>query len=212
VELSRFLAIASAFVCTSLAPIAPVFGTIIYSGPQNLLLQGVPNTSQSLTINLAGNLAGWDTLQLSIGANSIASVGTNDIFAGAGVALASTASGFPAVTEFNLGDPYPSSPLFGSGSEVLWGNGIAGGFTDGAGYAATRFGTQGGGPAFSGWIHLRIQNSALPTASLTVIDWAYSDQVGQAISMGQIPEPSTLSLLVFGLIAGTVIRFRRGFA
>jgi len=171
----------------------PVFGSIIYSGPENLVLQGVPNAVQSLTIHLAGDPSSWDTLQLSIGATAIDSIGTNDILPAAGVAFASTAASFPAVTEFGVGDPYPSNPTFGSGSELLWSPFITGGFTNGTGYAAVLFGTQGGGSAYPGWIQLDIQDIGLPTASITVLDWAYSDEVGQAISIGQVaaPEPAT---------------------
>jgi hypothetical protein len=177
------------------ATMTPAFGSIIYSGPENLVLQGVPGTIQSLTIHLAGDPGSWDTLQLTI-----AGADTNDIFPGAGVALASPAATFPAVTEFADGDPYPSNPVFGSGSEFLWSPFITGGFTDGSIYAADLLGTQGGGPAYSGWIRLDIQNVALPTATITVLDWAYSKVVGQTISIGQVaPEPSTLSLSAFYL-------------
>jgi len=211
VKRHNFVAIAGALACAAVASLTPAFGGTIYSGPQDLVLQGVPDTTQSLTIYLAGVAASWDTLQLSISSNSIASLGTNDIYSSAGVAFATTASTTPVATEFNFGDPYPSNPVFASGSEILWGNGAAGGFTDGIGYAALGFGTQGGGPALSGWIQLSVQNSDLPTATLTVIDWAYSDVVGQNISMEpEVPEPSTLLLLALSLIAGIALRFGRG--
>jgi hypothetical protein len=51
-----------------------------------------------------------------------------------------------------------------------------------------RFGTFGGGPALSGWIHLSIQGSATSAPTITVIDWGYSDVVGQTITMG-LPTP-----------------------
>jgi hypothetical protein len=186
------------------------FGTTIFSGPQNLALQGVPNTLQTLVIPLAGVVASWDTLKLSIAATANSSLGGNDVIPSAGVALSSTTGTFPAITDYNFGDPFPSSPFVGSGTEILWGNGV-GVWGDGSGYAAMVFGTQGGGPTYWGWLHLNIQNSALPTATLTVLDWSYSDVVGQAPVMGQVPEPSSVGMTAFGLLGtGLVFLTRRG--
>jgi len=180
----------------ALASAGPARGNIIYSGLQNVVLQ-----NQNTTLDLAGSPGTWDNLQLSIEG---AAGGSNDIHAGAEVALASSSSSFPLVTRLGLGDPYPSSPLFGSGSEILWGFGT--GPADGEFFAATKFATFGTGPAYLGWIHFNVQNSATSNASLTVIDWAYSDVAGQTLAMGAVPEPS-YSLLI-GLMLLLVILFR----
>ncbi len=177
---------------------APAYGSAVYSGVQDLVLQGSPSSDVLLDIELAGVAASWDTIQFEIDAVSNSSTGANDVVAGAGVALASTTD-FPFVAELSLGDPFPSSPVYGSGGKPLWESGVSGGFTNGSGYAAMLFSTQGGGPAYSGWIHLQLANSGSATASLTVIDWAYSDVPGQTVTIGQTPEPSGLVLTSLGL-------------
>ena len=159
--------------------------------------------TQSVMIPLAGVSAGWDTLQLGISASGIGG-GTNDIYAGAEVALASATGSFPVITRLNYGDPYPSSPVFGSGSEVLWGFGF--GLGDGDFYTASEFGTFGGGPALLGWVHLSVENSS-SIAKITVIDWAYSDVAGETVAMGQIPEPATLLMVASALAIGFLLRF-----
>jgi len=98
------------------------FGSIVLSGPQNIVLQGVAGTLQTFQIPLASAAASWNTLQLSIGTIGIGGC-TNDIYFGAEVALASTAAGFPLVSRLHYGDPYPLNPVFGSGSSILWGFG-----------------------------------------------------------------------------------------
>ncbi len=167
----------------------PAFGYITYSGLQNVSLQGVPGTTQVLTINLVGDPGSWDSLNLGISSTTDGSGGgTNNIFASAEVALASSSGGFPLITRFQYGDPYPSSPVFGSGSEILWGFGT--GPADGDFFAAVAFSTFGTGPAYSGWIHLRVSNSSTSSPTITVIDWASSDQ---PIAMGQRGKSTTLS-------------------
>src|ERR1051326_6739150 len=46
--------------------VTPVFGDIIYSGVQNISLQGAANTNQVWNIVLAADPAAWDTLNLGI--------------------------------------------------------------------------------------------------------------------------------------------------
>jgi hypothetical protein len=79
------------FVWINVVSLNSVFPAIIYSGPQNLSLEGILNTSQALFIDLAGDTAGtWDNLKLSIASGSFGSVGSNDVIPSAEVALAST--------------------------------------------------------------------------------------------------------------------------
>jgi len=195
------------FVWINVVSLNSVFPAIIYSGPQNLSLEGILNTSQALFIDLAGDTAGtWDNLKLSIASGSFGSVGSNDVIPSAEVALASTFISFPLVQKLDFGDPYPSNPIFGSGSKILWqfnpGASLdIGEFKDVTGYAAVQFGTFGG-PQYLGWLQLSVENySSLgdPLSKLTVIDWAYSDVIGERIAIGQIAEPSTFSLFFLGL-------------
>jgi len=168
------------------------FADLIYSGPRNILLQGVPGTVQSLVLDLGGTPGDSDDLQLSIAEIGLGG-GTADSASGHWATLASSAGIFPVVSRYSNGDPYPSNPVFGSGSLILWGFGF--GPADGNFFAATRFGN---GPEYSGWIHLIIQESATSNASITVVDWAFSNVVGQTIQMGQVsqvPEPSSFALL-----------------
>jgi len=57
------------------------------------------------------------------------------------------------------------------------------------------------GPYF-GWMRVNFSNTG---ASGTVVDWAY-DNTGSAISVGAVPEPGSIALLV---LAGTLILLRR---
>ena len=167
----------------------PAFGNITYSGLQTVSLQGAPGTNQALTINLAGDPGTWDSLNLGIYLPTDGSGGgANNIFASADVALASSSGGFPLITRFKYGDPFPSNPVFGSGSEILWGFGT--GPADGDFFAALMFSTFGTGPAYLGWIHLKVSNSSTSSPTIAVIDWAYSDQ---PIAMGQGGKSTTLS-------------------
>jgi beta-lactam-binding protein with PASTA domain len=166
-----------------------------YSGPQNLVLQGVPGTTKNLIVNIAGFPAGWDCLQLTISSTGTSSVGSNPISSAAGFALAGSLANYSQALSLNLGDPFPNGAWVAN-PVILWGNGITGGFSDGEVYAAMQSGTESQGPYYAGWIHFKLQNSALPTATLTVIDWAY-DIGAYPLSMGQIP--------VRDVPAGTII-------
>jgi beta-lactam-binding protein with PASTA domain len=155
-----------------------------YSGPQNMVLQGVPGTTQNLIINIAGFPAGWDCLQLTISSTGTASVGSNPISSTAGFAVGGSTPNYSEALSLNLGDPYAGAYV--ANPVILWGNGITGGFSDGEAYAPILSGTESQGPYYAGWIHFKLQNSALPTATLTVIDWAYG--VGNyPLPMGQLP-------------------------
>ncbi len=183
---------------------------VIYSGLQNIVLEGVPGTQQTLSVNVAGGSTSWDRMQLSVSGTGQGG-GTNDIGAGAEVALASSAAIFPRITRFDYGEPFPVDPIFGSGSEILWGFGY--GPADGSFYAAMMLGTFGTGPEYVGWIQLLVENSSTLSARITVIDWAYSNQVGEAIAMGQVAvsEPSSLVLFGAGLLGMAASgRLRRG--
>jgi hypothetical protein len=167
---------------------------VIYSGLQNISLQGI-QPLQTLSIHVTGGTQSWDQINLTIATLGLGG-GTNDIFAGAEVALARDFGIIPRVARFNFGDPFPANPKFGSGSEILWGFGT--GPADGDFYTAMALSTFGTGPNYFGWFHLRIVGSATATPMLTAVDWAYSDQEGQGIGMGEqsVPEPSSFVLLI----------------
>jgi len=129
--------------------------------------------------------------------------GTNDIHAGAEVAMAYTPEAFPLITRLKLGDAYPLDARFGSGSEVLWGRGYDAG--DGDFFVALLFSTYRTGPTYQGWLHLTVQNSSTPRPTVTLIDWVYADG-GERLRMGQVSEPSTLTLLALPVLAGLLSR------
>jgi hypothetical protein len=171
---------------------------VIYSGTQDIVIQGTIET-----IELAGVNASWDNI--SLGGDVF---GGNNIIPNAGVALAYSAGPFAATIRLNFGDPFPSGAIFPSGTEIISGSPPYAG--DGDFYAAMLFGTFGGGPMYSVWIQLDMQNNGTPAANLTVVDWAYSNVVGETISMGAVPEPSSLGYglrLTLCMLAGS--RWRR---
>jgi hypothetical protein len=86
--------------------VTPVLGDIVYSGVQDISLQGVANTNQVWNIVLAADPTPWDTLNLEI-AQAGSGGGANNIFPGAQVALASNFSTSPLVTRFNSEIPSP---------------------------------------------------------------------------------------------------------
>jgi len=171
---------------------------VIYSGIQNIVIQ-VPFE----TIELAGVDASWDTI--SLGGEVF---GGNNIIPSAEVALASSLT---ETLRLNFGDPFPTGAIFPSGTEII--SGPPPSFEgDGDFYAAMLFGTFGGGPMYEGWIQLDMQNNGTPEASLTVVDWAYANVVGETITMGEgesvseVPEPSLVylgSFLSLCLVAGS---------
>lgn len=61
-----------------------------------------------------------------------------------------------------------------------------------------------GGQSYYGWIHL--SNFDAPGASLYIKEWAYNTTPGQSITVGQVPEPGTIALLVTG---GVLLVWRR---
>jgi len=189
----------------------PAFANTIYSGLRNISLHGAPDTIVDFDLDLADDPGSWDTIRLDIATIGMGG-GANTVFDGAEVALASSSGSFPVITRLNNGDPFPSDPMFGSGSLILWGFGH--GAADGDFFAAMEFGTFGGSPMYFGWIHLSVSNSFTSSPIITVIDWAYSDQPGQTITMGQstptpVPEPSTMLLFGTGLAAAGFGQYRR---
>jgi hypothetical protein len=167
----------------------PAPASIIYSGIQDIVIEG-----GTQTIELAGVNASWDTISLG---SDIGGGGVN-IVPGDEVALAFNPATFPDVARFNFGDPFPTGLVFGSGTEIISGPAPHPG--DGDFFSAMLFGTFGGGPEYPGWIQLDVQNTGLTDASITVVDWAYSDVVGQTISMGEVPEPSSLAYVLFFML------------
>jgi hypothetical protein len=214
-SLCRPFLIATTFLASSVFP-NPLLGTVVYSGIQNLTLQGTGNGTQASTIVIAGDPVGtWDQLRLSVFPQGPGgSAASNDVIGGSwDVILASywgaNANGapYPFVKRLRYGDPSPEFPFTGSGSSLLWiydpgrlsGVFDAGEFTDGSGYAAMKL--SGG---YLGWIQLRVSGYRSSTPTLTIVDWAYSNVIGEIISMGQggpVPDmvpPTTSAALLPG--------------
>ena len=55
-----------------------------------------------------------------------------------------------------------------------------------------------GGQSYYGWMH--VSNYDAPGASLYIKEWAYNTVAGQPITVGQVPEPASISLLGLGCL------------
>lgn len=216
---------ASIFVATALfASVGlpnPALANTVYSGTQNLVLQGTASATQSLTIAIAGDAVGsWDQLKLSVFPEGPdGSGGAYDAVLGSWVTLAAFPGAdpsnplYPYVQNLEFGDPIPTTGFNWSGSPLFWlydtgrvsppGIIDAGEFKDGTGYAAMVL--VGG---YYGWIHLSVSGYQSATPTLTVIDWAYSNVAGESLSIGQgdptpAPEPGgggVLTVSILGLL------------
>ena len=91
----------------------------------------------------------------------------------------------------------------GFGSE-LWGprlTGITGSSSGGQFYRRDGyFGFQlvEGGQSYYGWMHVDFASG--PIASPFIKEWAYNTAAGQSITVGQVPEPASISLLGLGCL------------
>jgi hypothetical protein len=185
-------------------------GSITYSGIQNIVLQGIPGSNQTLDIELAGLASPTDIFELEITdfpSFSDPYGGANGVIPGlAEVALAFGT--YPRADPLSFGTPYPSNPQFGSGSIVLYGFGF--GPNDGDFYYPLESETSN----LVGWAQLLIQNSNTSNESITVVDWAFTDVPGQTLAMGQVsssvPEPATWLLTGSALAFGFLVHLSRG--
>ncbi len=196
------------FVFVAAGSVMTASADVTFSGIQNIVLQGVPNSDQALNIELKGIASSTDTLNLIIddfpsfgdpfdGSNTVIP-GTADV----GLALGSA----PLADPLQFGDPYPSNPQFGSGSILLYGFGF--GPHDGDFYYPLESETS----SLTGWIQLVIQNSNAANESITVVDWAVSDTPGVTLAMGEVgavPEPSSWLLTASAIALGFLARLRR---
>jgi hypothetical protein len=202
-----------------------------YSGPQNIAVN--PLTPAGIYINVDGftsgvvgsTVAGWDMNIFNINftsggkgvflytttARPFRAIGTNGglylppggygyvskLGAGAAIGpagpfIAPTPSGFP-YPFFVYSDPSGAYPLPGG---TNWAGGVTGGFM---GFRFTAADNQ----LHFGWARLNIGTRAQNHA-ITVVDWAWEDQVNTPIAAGAgIPEPTTacaLGLLALGAV------------
>lgn len=205
---------------------APAFATVIYSGTQNIVLQGPRfGGSTQYTVALAGDAThSWDLIQFQISQVSIVSTaGFNVVSPGVSDVTLSSYLGpplnnnpqYPFFAE-NLqnGDPFLPDLVNATGDILLWEylwshlgpqyTVDAGDFQNGDGYAAMTFGN-----GDLGWIQLDIANYRSLYASITLVDWAYSDVPGEQIAIGQTgptptPEPS-YGVFTIGGLAGLLV-------
>jgi hypothetical protein len=164
------------------------WGAIVYSGPRNIVIQGSPTANVTSTINLANGAGSWDRISFTITPPNRAA-GSVRTGSEAEVAVV-VAPGDYLARRLAVGESFPAGAVFGSSS--FFGTALWDTPSDGDFYVSINLGRFGTGPYYPGWMHLKLENSATTTPKLTVIDWAYSDQVDQKPSMGQtsgIPGP-----------------------
>jgi hypothetical protein len=182
--------------------------TITYSGIQNIVLNGVPNTTQSYNILLLGSAAPTDTLRLQITDNP----GFGNPYTASDLMLPGTSEvallfgSYPTALALHLGDPYPTSPLYGSGSIII--------------YDVTYYPLKSSDAYYplisetsnlSGWIHLLFNNTNSSNESITVVDWAVTTDPNLRLAMGQgaaAPEPASWLLTGSAAAAGLLSRLR----
>jgi hypothetical protein len=175
---------------------------IISSGPQNITLTGIPDTTQSLVVPLGPIPADWNQLKISI-ASSAQTGGSNDSVPGSWAVLGASPFAFPLIDRLNFGDPFPAGAVFGSGSLILWGYGHGGG--DGEFYAPLQLGEP---YSHRGWVHMSIAATGTQAPTITILGWAYGD-AGEQLAMGEVPEPALAPGVLSALIALACWKRRR---
>ncbi|NJM37749.1 MAG: PEP-CTERM sorting domain-containing protein [Akkermansiaceae bacterium] len=176
---------------------------ILYSGPQNILIS---NSFTSVYIDVdavtsgSAQLSGWDV----------------DAFFG-GEAFGNSSSFQPVrqstsvsspIVSLAVGDLVDAFDIYASaqaGSSTHIGTGanqFASGVTGYLGFRLIDNNSQG---PFYGWMQVNFSNTGAPG---TILDWAYENS-GAAITVGAVPEPSSVLLLGLSGALGLSIRRRK---
>ena len=177
---------------------ATAWGGIVYSGPKNIVFQGSPTTEVKNSINLAGSTASWDRITFVFTPNGVRPYSGWVLLSDDSQVGIVAGRVDPVAMRMTAGTPFPAGARFSympsSGVSGAYGQGIWSIPADGEFYSAIGLGLGVTGETYyPGWIHLKVENSATTSPRLTIIDWAYSDQMNQKPSMGQtsgVPGPS----------------------
>lgn len=218
----------------SLAASFEADAAVVYSGIQNIRLL---NTNTSNSVGTALNVDGIGPVDITLSAfQTITSTSINSTTSyptyGVGVRVTASLPGGRLAPGMNGGlanlafGTSISPTLFGINSPVQanpafleyasYGANInSGGEFDPTipGFIGLQF--ESNGNTHYGWVRLRIDDLDLiqlggaNIADATVIDWAYEDTPGAAISAGAVPEPSALALLALGATGLASVRRRK---
>lgn len=184
--------------------VSTVSADIVYSGPVNI---AIPDNIDGLYMNVvtgetgssAGAVAGWDINPYSAGA-----VGTSFNLWGATTATWLSPSGL-------IGGPYPltlGTLVDGTGTFTRPGGGTNVGAQvtlNAPNYFGFQFANEAAGGANNfGWIEITFGANA---GTRAITGYAYENS-GAGITVGAVPEPSSLGLLALGAV-GLVARRRR---
>lgn len=194
---------AAAGSALTLAPDAEA--AIIYSGLQNITV------SNGITyLDLDGNaasdfFASAFTFGAATGSARLARLGLNAVVYGPGAVRRLSSGATIGTAESFRGGGFLRNVYSGALLQGTWPGGSP---TATTGFAGVQF--DRGGDTHFGWIRIQLQTGAngQPT-EMTIVDWAWEDTAGTAITTGQVPEPSSVVLLGMGAAGLAALRRRR---
>ena len=184
--------------------------TIVYSGAnQNVVYDQYHSPSTFSLFNSSGQ---WDDIRLILDAMDLGGgQGSYDFFNGLNVHGNRIdfvyGSSFGNAQRLSYGATIDGSSTY-NGNRYLefsyYDNSFGGGgsidtgeFRNATGYMGIRM--TDGGNTYYGWIQASVTDYDNANIVATLIDWAYEDSPGVAISAGVIPEPSSTAIALMGL-------------
>jgi len=201
--MKKWLAIAS--VCCLVFPCS-VFAAIVYSGPQNVLVQ----LGHPANFDIMGDAGNWDnftvTLQDGMGfPDWVLGIGAD----GPASQVAVEPSPMYPVYNFSSGAEIGSGSIYQNSGWLWTAAPGSGNFGAGGGY----IGLQMINPStdiYYGWLHMAgMQNEAQKDMTVTFDGWAYETEAGVPIDVGKIPAPGAIMLGSIGIGVVSWLRKRR---
>jgi hypothetical protein len=178
-------------------------GAVIYSGPQNI---PIPFNFDGVYVNPVTNVA-----TLSEPSNFDTSPVFNLGFGGVDISntdllrpVVDAGGVVTKLTPLILVDASSSFATGANGSSAHMGPGPAQFAAGQPGYMGFAFNFTTGGPTHYGWARIIPRDSGAPGE---IVDWAYEDVPGAAITVGAVPEPAGVGLI--GLAALFTLSGRR---
>ena len=194
---ARNFAVSTVAVCTTefvldggfaeAAIVAGTFGQVGQSSSFNITIPGAFGTSSTSSASARINTGGANGFSWAYG--------------GASLVIAQTSPGSSNdALNLSLGAEVGPTLDFGDYAQILG---------DFDGYVAMRFSAPGGnvftGPYLYGWARVDFDSTS---GQISILEYAYEDTPDTAITVGQIPEVSSLGLLALGA-GGLTARRRR---